>query len=144
MKSLDHYFQNCLYFSAGALARAMNEVAEEKFKPLGLAPSHAFLLMLALERPGVTQKEAATVLHLAPSTVSRLVDALVRKDLLRREEGARARPIYPTDAAKDLAPAIEAAWKRIHTHYSEALGQEAGDALCKTIFDAASALQRKA
>lgn len=143
MKPLDQYFRHCLYFSAGALARAMNEMAEEEFQSLGFSPSHAFLLMLALEREGITQKEAAAELHLAPSTVSRLADALVRKGLLRREEGGRARPLHPTQQGEALQSEIAAAWRRIYDRYSAVLGEEAGCELTARTYSAAMALQPK-
>jgi DNA-binding MarR family transcriptional regulator len=48
----------------------------------GLSPSHAFLMMLATDYPGIGQKELSERLHLAPSTVTRFIDSLVHKGYL--------------------------------------------------------------
>lgn len=39
---LDDYFQGCLYFTLSKLNKSINRMAEDAFKELELAPSHAF------------------------------------------------------------------------------------------------------
>ena len=67
-KSILH---ECLYFSANSLARVITRMADEEFHPTGLSPSHAFLMMLVNDNPGIGQKDLCEQLHLAPSTVNR-------------------------------------------------------------------------
>ena len=134
MHPLDEYFRNCLYFSAGALSRAMGRMAEEEFAGLGFSPSHAFLLMLVLENPGASQKELGAALHLAPSTVTRFVDAMERKGFMRRKSESRTALIYPTAKGEALGPEMEKAWNRLYKRYCAILGQEEGDALSERIF----------
>ena len=62
---------NCLYFTANSLARVITRMAEEEFRATGLSPSHAFLVMLVNDKPGIGQKELCEQLYLAPSTVTR-------------------------------------------------------------------------
>ena len=65
-KKAEKYLHNCLYFTANSLARQISRLADEEFRLTGLSPSHAFLLMLVNEKPGITQKELGLALNLAP------------------------------------------------------------------------------
>jgi hypothetical protein len=40
-KAIDSFFSNSLYFSTGVLAREVEKLAVECWKPTGLSPSHA-------------------------------------------------------------------------------------------------------
>jgi DNA-binding MarR family transcriptional regulator len=128
---------DCLYFTANALARVITRMGEEAFRRTGLSPSHAFLVMLVNEKPGIGQKELAENLQLAPSTVTRFVDSLVHKGYLTRLTEGKSSKVFPTDEGKRLKTPIEKAWHELHMQYAKILGRREGDALTAMI-DAAS------
>lgn len=126
----------CLYFTANNLARTITRLAEEAFAPLGLSPSQAFLVMLATESPGISASDMAAQLHLAPSTVTRLVDGLIRKNFVERKIEGKASLIYPTPKSQELAADIAAAWHSLYRAYSDVLGENAGRELTDLIHSA--------
>lgn len=134
----------CLYFTAGALSRAIGRLADAAFRPTGLAPSHAFVLMLAAEEPGIGPGALAERLALAPSTVTRFVDQLVAKGLLTRTAEGRAARLAATPAGLALLKGVEQAWKKLHSTYLAVLGPEADrlaaevDAACRKLEESGS------
>lgn len=127
------YLVNCLYFTANALHRVIGRMADDAFAPVGLSPSHAFLMMLVNEQPGLSQKELTAALHLAPSTVTRFVDSLQRKGYLTRATEGKLSRVSPTDKGLALRTPIAKAWKELYRSYSEILGEDAGKELTATI-----------
>lgn len=117
-------------------------MAEEEFRKTGLSPSHAFLMMLAMDDPGIGQKALCEQLNLAPSTVTRFVDALVQKGYLTRQTTGKTANIYPTEQGIALRADIDAAWKSLHMRYADVLGLQAGDDLTALIDKAAEKLGR--
>ncbi|VAW65860.1 hypothetical protein MNBD_GAMMA08-1659, partial [hydrothermal vent metagenome] len=77
-------FEKCIYFNSNALTRQINKIWDDAFKPFGLSPSHAYVLRLVLDQPGISMKQIAEELELAPSTVTRFIDSLINKKFLTR------------------------------------------------------------
>lgn len=119
----------CLFFTANSLARAITRMGEEAFANVGMTPSYAFLLTLAIETPGISQKELAAHLHMAPSTVSRFVDALVHKGLITKKTEGRNTYIFPTEEGEIREPQIKEAWLGLYDRYSKILGKDHGEML---------------
>ena len=134
-------FQCCLYFTANALARSMTALAEDEFKRTGLSPNYGFLLMLAIETPGISQKEVAEMLNLTPSTITRFVDKLESKGLVERSVEGKSVLLQPTLKGKAMLPEIEASWERLYHRYSEAIGYEEGKNITGLICQTARRLE---
>lgn len=140
-KSILH---NCLYFTANSLARVITRMADDEFRPTGLSPSHAFLMMLVNDNPGIGQKTLCEQLHLAPSTVTRFVDTLVYKGFLTRQSDGKASKVYATTEGSNLRQPIEDAWQRLHQRYAAVLGLKNGDKLTAMIDAASNRLNNQA
>lgn len=93
------------------MSRMVTKVWSEAFAPLGLSPSHAYLIRLVLEKPGLLQKEIGQELHLEKSTITRFIDKMVKQGYLKRRaeivDDIKYQHIYATQKAHDIAEELE-------------------------------------
>ncbi len=132
---------NCLYFTANSLSRIIARMAEEEFSITGISPSHAFLMLLVNASPGIGPTELANELHLAPSTVTRLIDKLAGKGFLERRADGKTIGVYPTEAGAQAQEAIYQAWRRLFERYSVILGEAYSQELTQMIDEASQKLE---
>lgn len=119
-------FDHCLYFNTVALARQLERVWTEAFKPFDLTPAQAFTLRATLNRPAMLQSELAETLQIARATATRAIDGLEKRGLLVRRPTKRDKrecEIHPTEDAVKLRIALDAAsaavTKRLRTELGE-------------------------
>ena len=130
-KISDSLLDNCLFFSVNSLARVMTALGEEELGRIGMTPSAAYLLLVVIEEPGILQKDLAERLHLAPSTVSRMIDAMERKQLVIKEGQGRSTHISPTSQGRKQQTAIHEAWRAVYNGYCDVLGKEEAELLTR-------------
>jgi len=121
-------FERCLYFNLNALTRKVNRIWEAEFRQTGLSPPHAYLMRLVLDEPGLSQKQLADALHLDPSTVTRFVDALAARQLVRRDTSSsdrRSATVFPTREGKRLQKKLENIGEALFQTLRKRLGDKA-------------------
>lgn len=124
MKTSESTYCRCLYFSANALARKVEKLAEKSWAPVGLSPSHAYLLMLVIDKPGILPSELADQLFLKPSTITRLVDKLEKSKLVIRVSEGKNISIYASPRANKMRDELKACLAHFYQSYSNILGRE--------------------
>ena len=135
----DHPYCRCLFYSANALARATTRIAEEAFGATGLAPSVAYVLMSVLREPGVSPGRLAGIMMLDASTVTRLLERLERKRLVRRQARGRAVAVFPTPAGEALRSTLAGCAKQVMERFGRVLGRRT-TGLTADVFEAAVAM----
>jgi len=141
MKTSQSRYCTCIYFSANALARKIEKLACDCWKEVSLAPSHAYLLMVVVEDPGVQPGTLADELQLTPSTITRLLEKLEEKKLVVRTTEGKVTNVYPTPKAKGLYPKLKECSKNFVEIYSGILGKEESSKLVHNINKLADKLQ---
>ncbi len=141
MKTSESKYCSCLYFTANALARKVERIAIESWKKVDLSPSHAYLLMLSLEDPGIQAGQLAEQLQLSPSTISRLLEKLEEKKLVIRATEGKLTNVYPTQKAKDMRPLLKECIDDANEKLSRILGKEESKQLIKSITAVADKLE---
>lgn len=113
-----------MYFTANSLARKIDKLAQESWNKVDLSPSHAYLLMMVLEEPGIQPGLLADHLQLQPSTVTRLIEKLEEKKLLVRTTEGKMTNVYPTPKGKELLPKLKECLNEFYSRYSAILGKD--------------------
>lgn len=127
------FLQNCLFFTANRLSRAITKIAEEEFAVTGLTPMYGYLIRLVIGNPGISQKELSEKLSVTASTLTRFVDKLESKQLVERKVQGKTVLVYPTSKGKELEESIVQASKSLHRRYEAILGKAAADQLSSDI-----------
>jgi MarR family transcriptional regulator, organic hydroperoxide resistance regulator len=124
MKPSESKYRHCMYFVANALGRRIEKLAIESWKKVDLSPSHAYLLMLAIEEPGIQPTALSEQLILTPSTITRLLEKLETKGLAIRDTEGKMTKVYPTSKAKEMYPVLQECLGHFIENYSKILGKE--------------------
>ena len=140
MKTSCSKYAQCLYFTTNALARKIEKLAIESWKPVGLSPSHAYLLLAVIEEPGIQPTGLVEQLQLQPSTITRLIQKLESKKLVVRTTEGKITNVYPTPKAKELLPKMKQCMQHFFQRYSSLLGQEESSKLVATLSNFADKL----
>ena len=133
MKDKENFLESCLFFNTNTLSRYLLKLAEKEFKHLKLSPAHASLLLLVYDTPGISPKELSRRLHLTPSTITRFVDALEKKELVKRITKGKAAFISPSEKGLELKRSIAIAYKKLYLKYIKILGSNTANQLSFTI-----------
>jgi len=109
-------FEKCVFFNINALVRDLNRVWEAQFSEVGLTPPLGYMLAAIINVPGMSQKELSQELHLERSTVTRFLDSLESKGLIKREgapDDARVTHVVASEKGKALKPKLMKALKKV-------------------------------
>lgn len=123
-KKSEQLLECCLYFTLNKFTRKFNLMADEIFKQTELAPNYAFAVMQIGDNPGILSSELAKILSLSPSTITRFVDKLIVKKLVKREIQGKNSYLYLTGEGRELLKTIETSWWKLYNEYSEVIGEE--------------------
>lgn len=124
MKTSESKYCRCLYFTANALARKIEKLAQDSWSKVDLSPSHAYLLMMAIEDPGIQPSALADHLQLQPSTITRLIEKLEDRKLVIRATEGKMTNVYPTPKGKELLPKLKECLNEFYSSYAGILGKE--------------------
>lgn len=128
MKARESRYHACLYFSTNTLARKIEKLAADVWSSINLSPSHAYLLMMVIEAPGVQPSLVASELQLSPSTITRLIEKLEKQKLVFRKSDGKTTNIYASAKARSLHPKMQQCARVFKEQYIGLLGaREVGE-----------------
>lgn len=139
-ESRRHFLEDCLFFSVNAISRQLLKLAEAEFASLKLSPAHASLMLILYDNPGINPKKLGEFLQLSPSTITRFIDSLARKKLVRRKNCGKNIAIFPTQKGLEMKPAIAQAYKAFYLAYTRMLGDGYAHRLAMQIHQAGQRL----
>ncbi len=133
MKASNSRYSKCVYFSSNALARKIEKLANSSWKSVDLSPSHAYLLMMVLDEPGIQPSALVNELLLTPSTITRLLDKLETKKLVKRTAEGKTINVFPTAKGRSLKAQLKKCSNDFYENYSNILGKEDSEKLAQTL-----------
>jgi DNA-binding MarR family transcriptional regulator len=140
-KAVGSHFAYSLYFSAGALAREAEKLAIACWKPVGLSPSQAQIIMLLTDVYRTGPASIAKTLLLSPSTVTRLLDGLERKELINRFDYGGIKTVSLTEKANALEEKFSECDLDYQRRYTKFLGSENASGLMEKMNEATDKLR---
>lgn len=120
-------FERCLYFNTNALTRTLNAQWDQAFARYDLVPSHAYLLRIVLEKPGLSQQDIANELQLEKSTIARFLAQLEARDLIVRrvsDTDTRQNAVFPTKQALALESGLSELGNELYARMCKAIGTD--------------------
>ena len=126
---MNNFFEDNLFFSVTSLARELSVIAESHFSTIGLTPSDALLMLVVNAKAGVQPTEISLKIKLAPSTITRMVEKLEKKNLLIRLSESKYTYIHATEKGHQLFPAIVEIWQNVYAHFNNHLDAETTEKL---------------
>ena len=142
MKEAKTPYCKCLYYSANALARNITKIAAEEFAAVDLPPSYAFIVMTVNTNPGIQAGELSEIMMLTASTITRLIEKLEVKGLIKRHNEGRTTLVYPTAESVKMNDSIKEAWYKLYLKYIDLLGEKQANELTNNIYNAALKLEK--
>jgi DNA-binding MarR family transcriptional regulator len=124
MKTVESRYGRCLYFSSNSLARKTEKLAMAAWKKADISPSHAYLLMIVLDEPGIQPGALSAELHLTPSTITRLIEKLERRKLVVRTTEGKMTSVYPTVKSKEMKPLLQECVDNFYKNCIALIGKE--------------------
>ena len=117
-------FDECIYFNLVALTRKINKIWQEEFERLGLTPSHGYLLFAIVKEPNASQKELSEILALDASTITRLIDNLVKKNLVDKKSRGKGAILSVTPAGEKEYLVIKETMDKLYNSMQKKFGKK--------------------
>lgn len=134
---------HCLYFTASRFARNITKLAEKFLDAGELAPSYFYMIMVVHFHPEITQKELCRKLSIAPSTSTRFIDKLEKKQLVSRKMSGKQTFITLTQEGEEMYSQFRVSIKELFDDYSETLGRDFSLNLSRMLHEASNKLEKE-
>jgi DNA-binding MarR family transcriptional regulator len=106
------------------MSRALTRLADDAFDGLGMSPSHGYLLLTVAATPGIALGRLASAMALDASTITRIIEKLEAKGLVRRTAVGRRRTLALTPDGQAVLPRVRAAKAEIEHRVNAVLGED--------------------
>lgn len=118
------------------IAAAMNARLDVELGPLGLTRHQFGVLMILLDREGLSQAQIGKRINLPGYATTRGMDALEAMDLVERKQDAtsrRAYKVFLTDKGRALGPTLFAIVERVNGGMADGLDADQKQALLDSL-----------
>lgn len=116
---------NSIHNTLNTFSREISTFFDDHFKEFGLATSYIELILMVKKSEGsCTQKEIAEKMNLDPSTITRFISKLQKKELVEKKRTGRQVSITLTKDGEKLAKKVEKAYRKAESELEKKLGEQ--------------------
>ena len=119
---MEFQFIDSLYYQSNRLSRMLTKIAEDIFKPSDLAPTYAYLLLLLDQWKELSLSDISSSLYIDPSTTTRFIEKLIKKDLVKRRKEGRFGYISLTKKGINKMPIVRECKDNLDIQMSKVFG----------------------
>jgi DNA-binding MarR family transcriptional regulator len=124
---------NCVNLRLRMLTRIVNKMYADPLRSLGISTGQQNILFAVGKMKRIPQNELGKVLFLERSSVTRELDGLVKKRLIRKSSDFPSPMIELTPSGVSLFQAIIPAWSSVQAHVLDAIGKEGSQSIDKLL-----------
>lgn len=117
-------YDRCLYFNLSTLNRRVTKIWQDEFGLLGLSPSHGYLLVAMHDKPTATQKELSQVMELDASTITRFIDVLTTKKMIKKTSRGKGATFALTESGIVFSEKISLLMNNLFSTMQNTLGEK--------------------
>jgi len=117
-------YDRCLYFNLSTLNRRVTKIWQDEFGLLGLSPSHGYLLVAMHDKPTATQKELSQIMELDASTITRFIDVLTTKKMIKKTSRGKGATFALTESGIVLSEKISLLMSDLFSTMQNTLGEK--------------------
>ena len=113
-----------MHSAANSFGREISRHFDSYFAEYDLATSYIELLLILFEKEELSQNDLADDMNLAPSTITRFINKLVKKGLVQKKKEGRTAVITLSKKGKSLAPVLKGKFETAIQGLEEVLGEK--------------------
>ena len=126
-----------------SLSREISAFYDTYFKEDKLATSYVELLLLIEDYDKISQKVIATKMNLAPSTITRFLNKLIKKGVVSKKMDGRISYVELSEQGKKEVPKLRNKYEQAEDDLKEILGSKFVDTTKQLLMHGAALLQNR-
>lgn len=124
---------NLFHISVNTFSRNLSSFFDDRLRSFGLATSYIELMIFLLNKGASTQTEIAEYLNLAPSTMTRFVDKLIKKGYVQKQRAGRSVSIELTGRGSEVSEQMKTAYDNVVDELTQMMGDKYVDTVRKLL-----------
>lgn len=113
-----------MHSASNSFSREITRHFDSYFEEYNLATSYVELILILCEQGELSQNDLADQMKLAPSTITRFVNKLVKKELVQKNKVGRTAIITLSRNGRVLAPTLKSDFERAVNDLEAILGEK--------------------
>lgn len=113
-----------MHSEANSFSREISRHFDSYFEEYDLATSYVELLLILHDQERLSQNDLAERMNLAPSTITRFINKLVKKSLVQKKKSGRTAVVSLSRKGQALAPKLKDRFEKAMRDLEETLSEK--------------------